>query len=183
LLTNIKIEPTIKLGMRKLIVAGSSFFLFLFVTVAPAFAVTKVDPCPQGKDAGGVGFNVLCGLTLDGGIIGTLITIAFILAVIIALAFLIFGGIKWIISGGDKTKVEEARGTIVAALVGLILVFLAFFLINFLLRFFNLGDVGKLEVPNIKNCVPKGESCVRGGTRCCGSAVCSSVAGRTFKCN
>ena len=128
--------------LSALVFSAAAFFSLAL----PAFAVTKVDPCPQG---GGVGFNVLCGLTLDGGIIGTLITIAFILAVIIALAFLIFGGIKWIISGGDKTKVEEARGTIVAALVGLVLVFLAFFVINFLLNFFNLGEVSQLEIPAI----------------------------------
>src|SRR3989344_344086 len=134
--------------MKKLsaLIFSSATYFTLVPSVFAAFPETPINPCPQG---GGVGFDVLCSLDLEGGVIGTLITVAFILAVLIALVFLIFGGIKWIISGGDKTKVEEARGTIVAALVGLVLVFLAFFVIQLLLSFFNLGSIQDLKLPDL----------------------------------
>src|SRR3990167_3037259 len=97
----------------------------------PAFAQTVIDPCAK---SAGPGFNKLCNLTFSGGVVGAFITIGFIIATLIALGFLIFGGIKWIASGGDKTAVEGARNTIVAALVGLVIVFLAYFIINIIFK-------------------------------------------------
>ena len=58
------------------------------------------------------------------------LNLLFIAAFILALLFLLFGGIQWIISGGDKTKIEKARNTLTYAIVGLILVLLALFIIN-----------------------------------------------------
>lgn len=94
-----------------------------------------VNPCPSG---GGVGFNALCAFDASkfGPFIGSVVTLLFIIAVLIALGFLIWGGIKWITSGGDKSGVESARNHIVAAIVGLIIVFLAFFVINIVAGFF-----------------------------------------------
>ncbi len=54
------------------------------------------------------------------------ITFLFATGVIFAIAFLIYGGIRWIISGGNKEKVEAARGHIVAAIVGLVIIAAAF---------------------------------------------------------
>lgn len=54
------------------------------------------------------------------------------LGIIFALFFLIWGGITWITSGGDKEKVDKAQKTIVMAVAGLVLIFLAFVIINFI---------------------------------------------------
>jgi hypothetical protein len=59
-----------------------------------------------------------------------IITDLFIITTLLALFFLIFGGIQWIISGGDKTKVEAARKKITFAIIGLVLAFSAFLIIN-----------------------------------------------------
>lgn len=105
-----------------------------------------IDLCPPGDG----GFADLCGDALGfGNLVGTLIQLAFVLAVVIALAFLIWGGIQWILSGGDKGKVEGARGTIVAALVGLVLVFLSYFILNILLNFFTGADISSLKLPQL----------------------------------
>ena len=72
----------------------------------------------------------------------------FIVAVIVALGFLIYGGIKWIISGGDKAGVEAARNTIVAAVVGLVIVFLSYFILNIILGIFGLS-LGTLTLPTL----------------------------------
>ena len=137
--------------MKKITALSLSAATYLSLAV-PAFAATSkisVNPC---STEGGGGFDALCKLaeTGIGTIIQSVITILFIVAVVLALGFLIYGGIKWIISGGDKTKVEAARGTIVAALVGLVLVFLAYFVLNIIGNFFglNLFD-GDLIIPSL----------------------------------
>jgi hypothetical protein len=113
---------------------------FIFGTL-PLLAVSPVafaqNLCPEGA------FGTLCSKTADanslGKIIGTGVTVAFVIAVIIALFYLIWGGIKWILSGGDKGGVEAARGTIIAAVIGLIVTFAAYFILNIVLRIFGLS--------------------------------------------
>jgi len=111
----------------------------------PAIGTTGINLCPPNNE----GFDILCGGLEFGGLVGTLIQLAFVLAVVIALAFLIWGGIQWILSGGDKGKVEGARGTIVAALVGLVLVFLSYFILNIILNFFTNADINNLQLPSL----------------------------------
>jgi len=147
-LTNRKKPHTIILVMKK-ITALSLSTIFYLTLALPAFAATAINPCPTTGNSGGVGFFNLCGISPSGAFLGSIITLLFVIALLIAFAFLIFGGIKWILSGGEKTKVEEARGTIVAALVGLVVVFLAFFIINFLLGVFKLKDIQNLTIPTI----------------------------------
>jgi hypothetical protein len=129
--------------MKKLSIISSGFGLYL-MSALPAFAVTTINPCPPPGNP----FRRLCSLTFEGGLFGRIIVAVFVIAVLIALAFLIFGGIKWIISGGDKAGVEGARNMIVAALVGLVVVFLSYFILNLLLGFFGLG-LGDLRIPSI----------------------------------
>ncbi len=52
------------------------------------------------------------------------------LAGVAALFFIIFSGIKFITSGGDPKQVEGARKTLTYAIIGLIVIFLAYFIIN-----------------------------------------------------
>ncbi len=54
----------------------------------------------------------------------------FIIAALLALFYFIYGGIQWITSGGDKTKVQAARNKMVYSVIGLIIVFLAFFIVT-----------------------------------------------------
>ncbi len=53
-------------------------------------------------------------------LITDLVNIAFVIAVILVFFYLIWGGIEWITSGGDKGKTEGARNKITAAVIGLI---------------------------------------------------------------
>lgn len=110
-----------------------------------AFAQTTVDPCPQGS------FNKLCSsftAARFGPLVGTAIQFILVIAVVIAIIFLIWGGIKWITSGGDKAKVDSARGTIIAAVVGLIIAFAAYFIISIVLSLFGLGTINSLQLPS-----------------------------------
>lgn len=63
-------------------------------------------------------------------IIKNVITAALVFACVVALVLLIFGGAKYITSKGDPEKVKSARMTITWALVGLVLIFLSFFIVS-----------------------------------------------------
>lgn len=71
-------------------------------------------------------------------IIQTGIIILVAAAVILALLYLIWGGVNWITSGGDKQKLAQAKQKITFSIIGLLVVFFSFFMINFLFRFFRL---------------------------------------------
>jgi hypothetical protein len=123
--------------MKKIISLSSAASAALML--APqAFAQTaggNISPC-----AGATGIvDTLCKARDLGHVLGFVVTIAFIIAILTALLFLIWGGIKWITSGGDKAGVETARNQIIAAIIGLIVVFLAFFILNLILTLFGLS--------------------------------------------
>lgn len=52
---------------------------------------------------------------------------------IIAVIMLIIGGIKYVVSGGDSKKVTDAKNTILYAIIGLIIAFLAYAIVNFVI--------------------------------------------------
>lgn len=113
--------------MKKLIPILS---LAAYFSLAPsALADTAVNTCEGGQ------FSILCGLTANsfGNVVGAAIQLVFVLAVVVALFYLIYGGFRWLISTGDKTKVSEAREHIIAAIIGLVIIFLAYFILNLIL--------------------------------------------------
>lgn len=55
-----------------------------------------------------------------------LVDVALIGGGLLLLALLVWGGIEWITSGGDKGKVESARNRITNALIGLTIVAAAY---------------------------------------------------------
>jgi hypothetical protein len=65
-----------------------------------------------------------------GSVIQFVITLLFVIALFIAIVFLIYGGIKWILSGGDEKQVEAARNHIVAAIIGIVIVMGSFLILN-----------------------------------------------------
>lgn len=79
------------------------------------------------------------GLNTVAKVVGNSVTIMLILAVILALIFLIVGGTQWITSGGDKAKVASARSRITYAIVGLIVALFAFFIVGLIGFLFNVN--------------------------------------------
>lgn len=80
------------------------------------------------------------------------ITLLFIAGLIIAIVFLIYGGVRWIISGGDKAKVEAARGHVVASVVGLVIIAGAFLIFSLVFQFLGVRNplTGGLCIPTLK---------------------------------
>lgn len=121
--------------------------LIYLASPALAFAQTPVNPCPP--DA--TGFAQLCKIAGAGAgfgpFIGNLVTAAIVLSALVSLAFLIYGGVKWIMSEGDKTAVENARQTIVGAVVGLVIVFVSYLILSIVLKVFGI-TLTNLVIPN-----------------------------------
>jgi len=88
----------------------------------------------------------LSGITI-AGIISGLIQLLIIIAAIVFFFILVIGGIRWIMSGGDKANTEAARNQITAALVGLVIVFAAWAILTLVDTFFGTQILSGLEIP------------------------------------
>lgn len=83
------------------------------------------------------------------GIVAAVIQFALIAAAIIAFFFLIFGGIKWITSGGDKEATAGAQSMITAAVIGLAIVFAVWAVMALIETFFGISILGGVTIPTI----------------------------------
>lgn len=132
--------------MKKIIYSLPSVLALAF-TAPQAFAATTVNACP------GNGFSALCFSDPGalGRVIGSLITFGFALIGLVALAFLVWGGIKWLTSQGEKAEVEGARNHIINAVIGLIVIFLSYLVVNLLLTFITGGKVtlSNITIPTL----------------------------------
>lgn len=81
-----------------------------------------------------------------GRLLSAAIQVAMIIAAILTFAFLVWGGIQWITSGGDKTQTQAARDRITMALVGLGIVAAAWALMKVIGYFFGI-DVFQFNIP------------------------------------
>jgi hypothetical protein len=105
--------------------------LTLFSTVL-AEEVDPINLLPQGQ------FTNLGEVTI-ASIISALVILTLIIAALVFFFMLVIGGIRYITSGGDKGQTEAARGQITAALIGLVIVFAAWAIINLINIFFEIN--------------------------------------------
>lgn len=78
--------------------------------------------------------------------------VQFILVVAFVLAFimLLIGGIRWITAGGDEKGVAGARNMITAALIGLVIVLVAYAIILLVEKFFGVTIIsGGVTIPTV----------------------------------
>lgn len=66
-------------------------------------------------------------------IIPRIINIMLFIVGILSIVMLIFGGIRYTISNGNKSKVEDAKNTILYSIVGLIVAILGYALVNWVI--------------------------------------------------
>lgn len=72
-------------------------------------------------------------VTVSGGL-QTVLNIVFTMAGLLAVIFIIIGGLKYTVSGGDAPGLKSAKETITYAIVGLIVTLLAFGIVNFVTK-------------------------------------------------
>jgi hypothetical protein len=73
-------------------------------------------------------------------VLNSSLQLIFIVASLISFFFLIAAGIKWISSGGNQGKIDEARNQIIASVVGLLILSSSWAIINFTLSLLNIDD-------------------------------------------
>ena len=135
--------------MKKLAALSTSVSLLAAGLLAPVtvFAETVGIDCNDIKSKGG--FNFGCGLTLSS-LISTVVILIFIAATLLAFLFLIIGGIRCILSGGDKEGTTKARSMITAAIIGLAIVFLSFVIMNVVGSILGVNIIGgKFNLPTL----------------------------------
>lgn len=85
-----------------------------------------------------------------GQVVGWVVGAAVVFGILAALIYIVLGAFQWITSGGDKGKVESARGHIVAAIVGLVIIVLSLAVMNFILQIIGIGSIDKgFTVPTL----------------------------------
>lgn len=95
-------------------------------------------PTREGGEA--IGYSDL------GAFITNALQVAFIAAVIMVLAFLVWGSFDWITSGGDKEAVGKARSKIINALVGMAVLAIAFAIFSLASQFLGF-DATNFKIP------------------------------------
>lgn len=115
----------------------------LAATPAPAHAAFEKGlsdgaQSAQGKDQQGDAAS-LFGEGGQGGIFRTITNVMLFLIGAISVIMLIIGGIRYVVSGGDSTAVQNAKNTILYAIVGVVVAILAYAVVNFVITSFSSG--------------------------------------------
>lgn len=109
--------PMIIVGVITVLLASNSVSA---MTLQEGAEAAKCDGCPSD-------------LFGDTGVFKQVTNTILYIVGIIAVIMLIIGGIRYVISGGDSKKVTDAKNTILYAIIGLIVAFLAFAIVNFVI--------------------------------------------------
>ncbi|MET1033148.1 MAG: Mbov_0395 family pilin-like conjugal transfer protein [Candidatus Saccharimonadales bacterium] len=115
----------------------------LGLSLAPVVALTA------SVSAQNIQENLKCGTTLsttassgcnvDGGtdkvnsLITQIVNIFSLVVGIVSVIMIIYGGFRYVTSGGDSSNVSNAKNTIIYAIIGLVVVALAQFIVQFVL--------------------------------------------------
>jgi hypothetical protein len=77
-----------------------------------------------------------------------LIVLIFVIAILVFFFMFIIGGIQWMTSGGDKAATESARGKLTAAIIGLVIVFLVYAILNLIEILFGF-DLTRIDISRL----------------------------------
>lgn len=119
--------------LQKLALSASVAATGLVSTAMPVLAQTRiidtnVDP--------GEGFATDFGKLING-----VLSFVMVVAALLVFLYLIWGGIEWITSGGDKGKTETARNKITSAVIGLVVVAASYAILTLALNFLGFSDL------------------------------------------
>lgn len=137
---------------------------------------------PAGVPTGGLGAGEGGQKALQVGI-----TAVFIIGIILAVVFVIVSGIQWVLSGGDKQKLQNARNRLTYSIIGLIVIVASFLIVSVVIQllggnpeFFFKGGRAGFNCVN-KNC-SENQTCI--GTGFSSDTIClqKGVGGTNAYC-
>lgn len=117
----------------KIIVASLIVAIFGVVALAPVASVSALDPlgdvCANSTD------SAICDSKPDNAskLINDLINILLFIVGALAVIMIIVSGILYVTSSGDAGKVARAKNTLMYSIVGLVVAFIAFAIVNWVL--------------------------------------------------
>lgn len=117
--------------LKKLAIASSSALAAFPLVATSVAAVTEI--------AAPTGF-----FTDIGVLINRALQFVLVIAALLVFLYLVWGGIEWITSGGDKGKTESARNKITSAVIGLIVVAASFAILQLALTFLGVGNINEV---------------------------------------
>ncbi len=121
--------------IKKIITAAGTVSLYAFLAM-PAWAQQDISLEKPSN------FQIVSAPKFISALVGFI----FIIAALLVFVFLVWGGIQWITSGGDKAATEAARNRITAALIGLAIIAVSWALMAIIGKFFGF-DLTNLTIP------------------------------------
>ena len=115
-----------------LLAFGSGAVLLTATAAASDLSIQGGANAAQGNDQTGDAAS-LFGEDGQGGIFRTITNVMLFLIGAISVIMLIIGGIRYVVSGGDSTAVQNAKNTILYAIVGVVVAILAYAVVNFVI--------------------------------------------------
>jgi len=118
-----------------------TLFAAAFVFAAAALFVPAVSTSAQSSAQDGINSAKGDGVPVDliggdGSIFNIVVNILLFIIGAISVIMLIFGGIRYTTSAGNAAAVTAAKNTIMYAIIGLVIAFLAYAIINWVLGVF-----------------------------------------------
>ena len=102
--------------------------VFAVATMTGASAITLQEGA-QAAQCDGCPANLFG----DTGVFRQITNVILYIVGIVAVIMLIVGGIRYVVSGGDSKKVTDAKNTVLYAIIGLVICFFAFAIVNFVI--------------------------------------------------
>jgi hypothetical protein len=120
-----------------LLVANLMVALGMITAVLTPLAVQAADPATSAalcKGSGGTWSGTSCtkaGEKSLPSVFGSITNVLLFIIGAISVIVIIIGGIRYVTSGGDQANIKAAKDTILYAVIGLVVAFLAYAIVNF----------------------------------------------------
>ncbi|OYX37774.1 hypothetical protein B7Z00_02965 [Candidatus Saccharibacteria bacterium 32-50-10] len=128
-----------------LVLAVSALAVGAVLFIAPVSVEAFNGTVQSGVNAAR-GTDVPSTLLGDGGVLTTIVNTLLFIIGFLSVIMLIFGGLRYIISGGNAAAVTTAKNTILYAIVGLIIAIFAYAIVNFVIGSLTGGGAGGTNV-------------------------------------
>lgn len=79
-----------------------------------------------------------------GDIVSFAIPFVFVIAGFLLLLYLLYGGYRYLFSGGDPKSIQEAKGVITTALLGFAIIFVSYWIVQLFGTIFGLDVFGAI---------------------------------------
>ena len=116
------------------------------ISVWLAPALQAADLTLQAGVNSAQGSGVATELFGGNGVVTSITNILLFVVGALSVVMIIIGGLRYVVSGGNSTSVTAAKNTILYAIVGLVIAFLAFAAINFVLGSLGSGTGGATNI-------------------------------------